>query len=359
MHITNYLAKAAFFSMNKLDRILEAHATDHTKIVVKGSNLLPLKVGSQYFVLDYDVTLDVDDDLDTGTVAAGTDYYVYALDNAGVLDFILSANSTYPDGYDADTSRKIGGFHTLCLSVGTISGHTLTGYVTSDILPASIWDLKHRPVSNPEGMVYVEPINKWVDIYLASGTGSSTLSVNGGTISDNRTWLDFVDDFAAVKKSLLDDSEFQTSAAGSNEETNIVGSADPVTTGGHSDTASRRMISNYGLEDCAGAMWQWLKDQSSRFDGAANHTHQVTVSGDPETVTSGNPSGDVAPAWGYQDLPGSKGSLYKQGTYGDVKLLAGGNWTTASLSGSRARSASNYRWDANTLIGGRGRAEPI
>ncbi|MFA5753620.1 MAG: hypothetical protein WC910_11180, partial [Bacteroidales bacterium] len=262
MHITNYLAKAAFFSMNKLDRILEAHATDHTKIVVKGSNLLPLKVGSQYFVLDYDVTLDVDDDLDTGTVAAGTDYYVYALDNAGVLDFVLSANSTYPDGYDADTSRKIGGFHTLCLSVGTISGHTLTGYVTSDILPASIWDLKHRPVSNPEGMVYVEPINKWVDIYLASGTGSSTLSVNGGTISDNRTWLDFVDDFAAVKKSLLDDSEFQTSAAGSNEETNIVGSADPVTTGGHSDTASRRMISNYGLEDCAGVMWQWLKDQS-------------------------------------------------------------------------------------------------
>ena len=359
MHITNYLAKAAFFSLNKLDRLVEAHPTDHTKIVVKGSNVLPLKVGSQYFVLDSDVELGTATDLDTGAVAAGTNYYVYALDNAGVLAFVLSANSTYPDGYTAANSRKIGGFHTLSASVGTIAGHTLSGYLANDILPASIWDLKHRPVSNPEGMVYVDVINKWVDIYLASGTGVNTASVNGGTISDNRTWLDFVDDFAAVKKSLLDDSEFQAAAAGSNEETNITGSADPVTTGPHTDTAGRRMISNYGIEDACGVMWQWLDEQGYRFDGAANHTHAVTVSGDPETVNTGNPSGDVAPAFGYYDLPGAKGSLYRQGTYGDVKVHAGGSWDIAAIAGSRARRAHTWRWPAGTYLGGRGRAEPI
>jgi len=285
---------------------------------------------------------------------AGKDFYIYACDNGGELVLLLSDNSTTPSGYDADSSRKVGGFHCLCVAVGTISGHALTDYVAGDILPASVWDLKRRPICSPEGMVYSEAAQIWVDIYLQSGTGASRASVFGGTITDSRTWLDFVDDLGAVGKRLLDDDEFQLIAAGGNEETNIAGSADPVTTGGHSDTAGRRMISDIGCEDCAGALWQWLRTQSYRFAGAANHTHQVTVSGDPETVASGNPSGDVAPGWGYYDLPGSKGSLYRQGSYGDVKLLAGGGWSNGSACGSRARNADNYRWSAGSYIGARG-----
>jgi hypothetical protein len=180
-------------------------------------------------------------------------------------------------------------------------------------------------------MVYDSGINKWVDIYLISGTGVSTTSVKGGTISDIRDWMDFVDDVHAVKKRLLTDEEFQSIAAGSNEETNISGSADPATTGGHVDTASRRMISNIGCEDCAGVMWQWLLDQSYRADGTT---------------------------WAWYDLPGAKGSIYRQGTYGDVKLLAGGNWYSAAYAGSRARYAHHYRWITITIIGGRCLAEP-
>jgi len=157
---------------------------------------------------------------------------------------------------------------------------------------------------------------------------------------------------------MLEDDEFQAIAAGSNEETNIAGSADPVTTGGHLDTAGRRMISNIGCEDCCGVLWQWLRTQSYRFDGAANHTHQVVVSGNPETVTSDNPSGDVAPTFTYYDLPGAKGSLYKQGTYGDIKLLAGGYWAFATPSGSRSRYAGHsYRWRTDSTICGRACAE--
>ena len=215
---------------------------------------------------NWDTTTPVD-----GTVAAnraGKDMYLYACaDPHANLVFLLSFNSTVPVGYTAANSRKIVGFHCLSVAVGVIAGHALTGFVAGDILPASIWDLKHRPrEATPEGMVYSKAINKWVDIYLASGTGVNTASVNGGTISDSRTWNDFVDDGAAVNKRLLRDVEFQTIAAGSNEQTNIAGSADPVTTGGHSDTAGRRMISNIGCEDCCGVMWQWLDEQSFRCD---------------------------------------------------------------------------------------------
>jgi formylglycine-generating enzyme required for sulfatase activity len=223
--------------------------------------------------------------------------------------------------------------------------------VANDILPASVWDLKHRPVSEPAGMVYVDAIDKWVDIYLASGTGANTLSVYGGTISDNRNWMDFVDDGAAVKKRLLKDYEFQVAAGGSNEGTNI--SADPVTTGGHNDKDARRMISNYGIEDMCGVIWQWLDEQSYRFGGAVNHTHQITVSGDPETVTSGNPSNDVAPGFSYKDQTGGKGQLYTQGTWGDVKLIAGGSWNHAMVCGSRGRYAGSCRWAAEPNVCGR------
>jgi hypothetical protein len=230
----------------------------------------------------------------------------------------------------------------------------------NSILPASVWDLKHRAkCQNNAGMLYVSGLGIWVDIYLASGTGASTVSVNGGTISDTRNWMDFVDDGHAVGKRLLIDEEFQSIAAGSNEETNVSGSVDPVTTGGHSDTASRRMISNIGCEDCCGVLYQWLRDGNYRFDGAINHTHQVTVSGDPQTVTTGNPSGDVAPAWAWFDLPGAKGSFYRQGTYGVVRLIAGGCWSAGTDCGSRSRNAGNSRWSTNTAFGARFASEPL
>lgn len=295
----------------------------------------------------------------TAANRAGKDFYVYAEEpSSGIAPhFILSANATVPDGNtpagnarSAGNTRKIGGFHCLCVSVGDILNHALCDYVQGDILFLSVWDLKNRPVANPEGMVHsiahtmtnadgesvvIMGTGIWVDIYLASGTGSSTASVNGATISDNRNWMDFVDDFGAVKKQLLDDIEFQLIAAGSNEETNITGSADPVTTGGHSDTAARRMISNIGCEDCCGALWQWLLTPSARLDDG------------------------TAGIW--IDLAGAKGSFYTFGTNGDgnTQLQAGGGWANAAICGSRCRTAYCSRWFAYSSIGGRGRSQKL
>jgi len=471
------------FFLNKLDRLLVKHASDHNTVVFQGSLGIPLKIGTQYFYTTADVNISTATNMDAGAVAAGTDYCVYACDNAGSLVFLISLNTTVPAGYDAAHSRKIGGFHTLCVNVGAIGGHTLTGYVANDILPASIWDLKHRPISNPAGMVYVEAIRKWVDIYLMSGTGAATASVYNAAITDTRNWMDFVDNAAAVKKRLLEDDEFQVAAAGSNEATNIAGSNDPVTTGGHSDTAGRRMISNYGLEDCAGAMYQWLKTQSYRFDGGVlsiitaaktlTITHGVTAganevylkyddSGRPylccnmatttvdkrltfgaayvqvikhdagaatglqvyfdedatqpsrllailtglkdnyldssnplyslkvtynvapgtpgvalyfddgahqqlefTSPTLANGTLDLAlitfvdPSFAWYALPGGKGQFFKQGTYGDAKLLAGLSWADGADCGSRGRVASRSRWAADAVIGGRALSDPL
>ena len=311
---------------------------------------------------------------------AGKDFYIYAIQSPGGTPLIeISDNSSAPDGYTTANSRKIGGFHCLCVAVGTIASHPLSDFVAGDILPDSVWDYDHRPVASPEGMVYSSAADLWVDIYLASGTGASTLSAYLGTISDVRDWMDFVDDFGAVKKRMLDDGEFQLIAAGSNEETNITGSADPVTTGGHSDSAGRRMMSDIGVEDAAGVMWQWLSTQSYRYD-AGDHTHTVNVaykasatgspvykdqgesdfnavtgSGVDEVVNTS--SSDADPAWAYYNLSGGSGSLYRQGTYGDVKLLAGGDWNHGMNAGSRARAANAWRWNAATNRGGRGASE--
>ena len=431
------------------------------------------------------------DDYTIAANRAGKDFYIYAvLPGSGFSPIlILSAATTYPAGYSAADSRKIGGFHCECVDVGTITDHPLTGYLAGDIIPRSCWDLSHRSAGAQIGMVWAGKTDFdslagpqiWVALYLASGTGSSTASINGGTISDTRDWMSFVDDFAAIGCRMMEDDEFQAIAAGSNEETNIAGSADPVTTGGHLDTASRRMISNIGCEDCCGAMNQLLRTQSYRadFDGSvvaasktATITHAASPGGNPiylkmladgspylccnmatdavdrwvsfgsntlsilikhdadaatggaqvyfdedatqpgrllanmargkncyvpvypntdyqlqvthsatasslgvavtfddasderlefTSPTAANGTLDLALgaiAWGYYDLPGAKGSLYKQGTYGDIKLLAGGSWANGASCGSRSRAAHSCRWLTASVIGSRAVAGP-
>ena len=57
--------------------------------------------------------------LDTGSgFEKGSDYYIYCCDPSNgseTLDqdeiFVISKNSTYPSGYTAENSRKVGGFH--------------------------------------------------------------------------------------------------------------------------------------------------------------------------------------------------------------------------------------------------------
>ena len=211
----------------------------------------------------------------TAANRAGKDFYVYACvpTSGTVPDFVLSASTTYPSAIpsgvtpSATNTRKVGGFHCLCVAVGTISGHDLTGYLAGDILPRSVWDLQHKPISSVEGMVYGKH-GQWVDIYLPSVTGGELVSVNGGTIADGTSATAFhaykFDQwYGRIGKKSIASLEFVAASIGANQSTSIAGSADPGTTGGHTDTAGRRMISNIGCEDMCGVLWQWGREQGA------------------------------------------------------------------------------------------------
>ena len=291
-----------------------------------------------------------------GANRAGKDLYIYACVNDEtplIPDLVVSMNSTVPEGYTASNSRKIGGFHCLCADVGTIADHPLSGYVAGDILPASIWDLKHRPIGEPEGYAYDEGTDMWYSIYGLSwsGTWGSATATQPGRAEDDTLmleskygaeWADgtssekwhcwkFEQILARQKQRLPYQREFMSASLGSNQSTNIYGSADPGTTGGHKDTGNRRMISNIGLEDCCGDHWQWAAD-----------------------VGSASTSGSYGNAYDANDK-------YEAGqVYGTVyRPIVGGNWNDGVSCGSRG---SNWVYGALFLgaaLGARGASEPL
>ena len=267
-------------------------------------------------------------DYRTASNRSGKDFYVYVCQpvSGSVPTLKVSANATTPTNYTASTSRKIAGFHCLCVAVGTISNHTLTGYLAGDILPQSVWDLNNRAESENEGMVYDPKISAWVDIYLFTGTGTTTTSLNGASYQDTKTQYEFVDYAALQKKRLLFDHEFTSMATGCNESTSVNGSTEQNTTTGHS-TSTRRMISNIGCEDCAGVLYQWLNDSLTSADGSAS--------------------------WAWKDVTGSRGQVYSQGTYGYYKLVASSAWLDGANCGSRSRALINWAWRSASAIGGR------
>ena len=304
---------------------------------IKLPSYLSLMVNGHYFRNDAEVTVDITDtanwdstetDYTIADNRAGKDFYIYAVDDKVTksVHIVLSANSTVPTGYTESSSRKIGGFHCLCADVGTPTwrnpatlkdeAHWLSGYVKGDILPYSVWDLLHRAESSNEGMVYSPETHMWYDIYLASWDGSKLVSVFGGTTADGASSKPFHSEMFAecagqINKELISRDEFIVVAKGSNERTAIHGATDAGTTGGHVDTANRRMISNIGLEDCCGFLWQWCK-QSGGANGSGGWTNTVYNSSVDGSATYGS----------------AYGKYYR--------ARVGGDWTNSSNCGSRS-----------------------
>lgn len=316
------------------EQFIVSNPDSRTGFVVKGGTyiklLLPVTGGSKkhwIFGAEDDLVIaDAQERLDEGRAfTEGRDYCVYLCYQEAsppTAEIVVSLNSTYPSGYNAFTSRKIGGFHTLCADAGTIANHPLSGYLAGDILPASLWCLTHRSATLQEGMAYDANMDGWCMIYLQSGTGANTKSEFGGVITISQSYSQHVEDLFMVGCRPLADEEFSSGAEGSNQQTNIVSDVSLVTTGGHIDTAGRRMISNIGLEDCCGLVHQYLSGW-------------------------GYDSSQVA-AW---VADGTKGSVYQLNV-----LMAGGDADTGTASGSRCRYPINTRVQAVVGRGCRGRA---
>lgn len=301
-------------------------ANNTTVIIPAG---LEVNIGNYAFVTQSDSQVDISL-AGTATERAGKDVYIYACwpsnVESGIPVFVASMNSTTPTGYNATNSRKIGGIHCLCADVGTIAGHPLSGYVAGDVLPASLWDLRHRPVSAPEGMVYIEPLDLWADIYLNSWDGEKLVSEYGSVIADGTSarsyhWWRWAEEFNLLKKRLPHRWEFRELADGSPEAVNIQGSANPNTTGGHTATNSQRIISKYGCEDCTGVLWQWGSD----------------------LTTHGTTNGWAGSSYNSSIVPteSNRGGEYYATTFA---ALFGGGWLSSSYCGSRS-----VAWDTSVV----------
>ena len=316
----------------------------HSTITIKGDTYLKFKMGgyTRVWYNENDLSFDAKTKLDTGSsFTAGKQYYIYlvATNTVNKFNIVVSLNATYPTGYNADTSYCIGGFHTLCVSVTADNApallanslwntHPAIGYNAGDIIPNSIWCETHRPVSNPAGMVYIDILDIWVDIYLQSGTYTNTASAFGATVTDSRTPIQHLWDMLLVGKRLARDVEFMVFAEGSNQKTAIKGAAapSPKTAGGHLDTANKRMISGYFVEECCGYLWQWLDEIG--FNGQSNWA-------------------------GYGD-ENTRGNCFGM----NYILLAGGAWNNSSNCGTRSRASDRTRSYVNAYNGGRGVSLP-
>lgn len=182
-------------------------------------------------------------------------------------------------------------------------------------------------------MAYIAPLNIWADIYLQSGTGESTVSSFSSTITKSRIWNDHVDDLASVNKRLPNDLEFQILAKGSNSLTSIAASS--ATTGGKSDSAGRRLISSFFLEDCCGSYWQWLSDQAVRWD-----------------ASSGT-------GFSWRSLAGNAGNVFSWSDNADIKLVAGGDWNSGVNSGPRSRGLYAHRNNISPSVTARGVSQSL
>ena len=256
------------------------------RYILLSPNRMYVYFNSTQYYLSAQATLDLSLEATWDTIAgtdyrtaanrSGKDFYIYACAPASGISPVLkvSVTATYPSGYNATTSMKIGGFHCLCVAVGAIAGHTLTGYLAGDVIPLTVWDLTHRSESGNIGMIYDPGTGVWGSIYMLSESAGTLVSVNGGTIADGASavkfhWYKFSQWLARQKMRLPDQNEFMSMSLGANQGTNITGNADPGTTGGHTDSAGRRMISNIGCEDCCGVLNQWGRDRGGPYSAAS------------------------------------------------------------------------------------------
>ena len=221
-------------------------------------------------------------------------------------------------------------------------------------------------------MVFIN--GHWYDIYLPSWELNKLQSVYGGTIVDGASAMPmhgerFAEYAGLVNKRLICRDEFLVIAKGSNERTNISGSSDPNTTGGHKDTNNRRMISNYGLEDCCGALWQWTRDTWGAFNvlstsnpavysnqGGINATAQTSEAAGNHYLNGYNWQTDGRGTSNI-DIDGSA-SLYGNAYGALVRALVGGSWNDGSACGSRSVSLTFLSSHREGRYSGRLASEP-
>lgn len=179
----------ALLNVNKMATISDIVAPSNEYIYASGANELTVVEGCVIAVGGAGIfktanTILTAANLDAGSAfAVGKDYYVYICDSridSADEKYVISLNSTYPTGWNATNSRKIGGFHYgRCRKVDSnlqpLNGSSVifgTGWesaVSNGIVPRSVWTLGHgaiRKVGMLISLVFMLAIDVLIKINL-------------------------------------------------------------------------------------------------------------------------------------------------------------------------------------------------
>ena len=314
-----------------------------------GAGTAAIRAGVKVWVNETVVSFAFDTTITMPSLTAGTDYFIYVIDDGSVEAVAATGTWPTPVGSPPANSRLIGGFHYA-------PGGNATGTNGGDTTPAinefSFWDLKWKPVCpDPRGMTLVA--NRfWSDIYLLNrdpqtngtskhnvaiadgATGGTTTAIiptafggNGSTRYSVQDWWSTAECLSAFGKRLPRYSEFGSLAYGVKENVSL--NADPVNTGlvngsGSGtgiDTLAQRYTSKWGVIQATGTMWVW----GDEFGG-----------------------GNAAASWA--NVNGGRGQVYQQ----ENAVRLGGTWHNTVNSGSRASDWNTSPSDSNNSRGGRG-----
>lgn len=365
----------ALLNVNKMATISDIVAPTSQYLYASGANELTLvdncviAVGGSGIFKTANTLLNASN-LDVGSAfAVGSDYYVYICDSR--IDgedeqYIISLNSTYPSGWNASNSRKIGGFHYgRCRKVdgnmqpvngsGVIFGTGWESAVSNGIVPRSVWTLGHRPKCSPEAMVYLGG-GTWVDIYLNSDDGANGLKPEYGVAPMTRTegmnWYTFNERLMKSGKRMPDYSEFVAYAFGSPQgldDANTNAWSATTNTGRGTTGSVVNAVSAVGCVDAVGRVWEWLNDLITRAQHATDTTYHKTE-GWGWDLTS--PLRDAATKY-------DVGNIYQYYANSLAALRAGGDWSNGANAGARAVDCRNCPWIVGTNIGVRGACESL
>ena len=367
--------RRALLNVNKLATISDIVAPTSQYLYASGANEITviegcvIAVGGAGIFKTGNTVLNASN-LDIGAAfAVGSDYYVYICDSrqdAQDEQYIISLNSTYPSGWNASNSRKIGGFHYgRCRKIndnmqpvnssGAIFGTGWESAVSNGILPRSVWTLGHRPKCSPEGMVYLGG-GTWVDIYLNSDDGAQGLKSEYNcapmTGTEGMNWYTFTERLMKSGKRMPDYSEFCAYAFGSPQGldgANTNAWTATTNTGRGTTGSVVNAVSAVGCVDAVGRVWEWLNDLITRAEHATNTEFHPTV------------------AWGWDKKSPLRdnatkydvGNIYQYYAYSLAALIAGGFWSNGVHAGARAVVCDSYPWNVYTYLGVRGACDSM
>lgn len=367
--------RRALLNVNKLATISDIVAPTSQYLYASGANEITviegcvIAVGGAGIFKTGNTVLNASN-LDIGAAfAVGSDYYVYICDSrqdAQDEQYIISLNSTYPSGWNASNSRKIGGFHYgRCRKIndnmqpvnssGAIFGTGWESAVSNGILPRSVWTLGHRPKCSPEGMVYLGG-GTWVDIYLNSDDGAQGLKSEYNcapmTGTEGMNWYTFTERLMKSGKRMPDYSEFCAYAFGSPQGldgANTNAWTATTNTGRGTTGSVVNAVSAVGCVDAVGRVWEWLNDLITRAEHATNTEFHPTV------------------AWGWDKKSPLRdnatkydvGNIYQYYAYSLAALVAGGDWGNGGHAGARAVDCHSYPWYVSALFGVRGACDSM